>query len=69
MGHQFSFSGDKAQIENNIRWCRQQFGPRGRRWDFTGSYTKIILLFWEDKDASWYALSWSAERLGNAAWG
>jgi len=66
MAHDFLYTGDKSQVENNIRWCRQHFGPRGQRWDFTGNYRNITLWFGQDQDATWYALSWPARRLGRA---
>lgn len=57
MKHQFQFNvGDINPVER-IKWCRQQLGPRGQRWDFTGGRS-ITILIREDQDAELYNKVW-----------
>ena len=36
-----------------VRYCRENFGTRGERWDFEG-HRNIMFCFTEDKDRTWF---------------
>ena len=36
-----------------VRYCRDNFGDRGDRWDFTGSHS-IQFHFKDQKDRTWF---------------
>jgi hypothetical protein len=42
---------------SRVRWCRQNLGDRGDRWDFVGGIRTIIYIQ-SDEDAALYDKHW-----------
>ena len=41
-------------------WCKQQFGPPGRRWVcHHTSQIKVAFFFYNDEDKTFFILRWS----------
>lgn len=57
MKYQFSFSQKDVDAVARLKWCRQQLGPRGQRWDFVGG-RRVTILIREDQDAELYNKIW-----------
>ena len=53
--HEYYVKGDAVEC---VRWCRQNLGARGFRWDFgfryLGRSKQVILHFMADEDALLY---------------
>jgi len=53
--HEYQIKGDAVEC---IRWCRQNLGDRGVRWDFAGSWKHLRagarIYIQSDKDALLY---------------
>ena len=44
---------DQRLAVKMIKYCRENFGDRGERWDFTGS-RNIQFQFKDQKDRTWF---------------
>jgi hypothetical protein len=44
---------DQRLAVKMVRYCRENFGARGQRWDFEG-HRNIRFCFTEDKDRTWF---------------
>ena len=57
--HEYHVKGDAVE---RIRWCRQNLGDRGLRWDFAGSWKHLragaVIYILSDKDAALYDKHW-----------
>ena len=42
---------------SRVRWCRENLGPRGERWDFGGGH-KVTIWIRLDEDAALYDKQW-----------
>jgi hypothetical protein len=47
----------QVQGTERVRWCRQNLGERGDRWDFGGGF-KTIIYIQSDEDALLYDKYW-----------
>ena len=47
----------KVDATPRIRWCRQNLGERGDRWEFWGSRNTVIYIR-SDEDAALYDKHW-----------
>jgi hypothetical protein len=36
-----------------VKYCRQNLGERGKRWDYAGGF-KVQFMFEEEKDRTWF---------------
>ena len=43
---------------SRVRWCRQNLGDRGLRWDFVGGARKATIYIHSDEDAALYDKHW-----------
>jgi hypothetical protein len=48
----------KVDATPRIRWCRQNLGDRGGRWDFIGGARKATIYIRSDEDAMLYDKHW-----------
>jgi hypothetical protein len=48
------------RIDNTerVRWCRQNLGDRGLRWEFWGGKTTTVIYIRSDEDALLYDKHW-----------
>ena len=47
----------KVDGTERVRWCRQNLGERGNRWDFVGG-KRIVIYIMSDEDAALYDKHW-----------
>ena len=47
----------KVDGTERVRWCRQNLGERGDRWDFVGGF-KTSIYIQSDEDAGLYDKYW-----------
>jgi hypothetical protein len=47
----------KVDGTERVRWCRQNLGERGDRWDFVGGF-KTSIYIQSDEDAALYDKYW-----------
>ena len=52
--HEYHVKIDSTQ---RVRWCRQNLGERGDRWDFVGGF-KTNIYIQTDEDAALYDKHW-----------
>lgn len=57
MRHKFEFRARDLNASDRIRWCRDNLGPRGNRWDFSGGF-RITIQIRHDEDADLYNKAW-----------
>ena len=57
MRHQFSFRSTKIDASERLKWCRENLGDRGVRWDFAGGFN-ITIFIRDDTDADEYNKVW-----------
>ena len=57
MRHQFSFKSSDINAPERIRWCRENLGDRGNRWDFSGGIS-ITIFIRTNEDADAYNKVW-----------
>lgn len=57
MKHQFSFKSRDINAQERIKWCRDNFGDRGGRWDFAGGFN-ITIFIRDAADAEEYNKIW-----------
>ena len=43
---------------SRVRWCRQNLGDRGLRWEFWGGNTTTVIYIRSDEDALMYDKHW-----------
>ena len=43
---------------SRVRWCRQNLGDRGDRWEFFGGLNKVVIYIRSDEDAALYDKQW-----------
>lgn len=43
---------------SRVRWCRQNLGDRGDRWEFFGGLNKVVIYIRTDEDAALYDKHW-----------
>ena len=48
----------KVDATSRIRWCRQNLGYRGDRWEFWGGKKKTVIYIMSDEDAALYDKHW-----------
>ena len=48
----------KVDGTSRVRWCRQNLGDRGNRWDFVGGARKATIYIRSDEDALLYDKHW-----------
>lgn len=41
-----------------VRWCRQNLGARGQRWEFWGGKKSVVIYIMSDEDAVLYDKHW-----------
>ena len=39
-----------------VKWCRRNFGERGKGWDFVSTGGNVTLILWDDKFKAIYEL-------------
>lgn len=61
--YQFEFKGTPNQVLDHVKWCRQQFGPRGQGWDLSGNYLRVTILITDSKHATFYALKYGHKQI------
>lgn len=54
--HHYTMKNGNA-VAARIKWCREQFGQRGVRWDFSGGFNITISIVTDD-DALFYDKTW-----------
>lgn len=57
MIHRFVFNSRDIDPVERIKWCRENFGPRGDRWDFSGGLS-ITIMIRHQEDADLYNKIW-----------
>ena len=48
----------KVDATPRIRWCRQNLGDRGGRWEFWGGKVNVVIYIQSDEDAALYDKHW-----------
>ena len=48
----------KVDATDRVRWCRQNLGERGDRWDFWGGKLTVVIYIQSDEDAGLYDKHW-----------
>ena len=43
---------------SRVRWCRQNLGDRGARWEFWGGKRTVVIYIQSDEDALLYDKHW-----------
>jgi len=57
MKHRFEFRSRDIDANERIRWCRENLGGRGTRWDFVGGFN-ITIMIRDRVDADEYNKTW-----------
>ena len=57
MRHRFEFRSRDLDAAERVKWCRNNLGPRGERWDFAGGFA-ITIMIRSDRDAEAYNKAW-----------
>ncbi len=57
MRHRFEFRARDLNALERVKWCRNNLGPRGERWDFAGGFA-ITIMIRSDRDAEAYNKVW-----------
>ena len=57
MKHQFCFRSSDIDASERIKWCRENLGDRGMRWDFAGGFN-ITIFIRDAADADEYNKVW-----------
>ena len=53
--HEFHVKVDSTE---RVRWCRQNLGDRGLRWEFWGGKLTVVIYIQSDEDAGLYDKHW-----------
>jgi hypothetical protein len=53
--HEYHIRIDSTE---RVRWCRQNLGDRGDRWEFWGGKTTTVIYIRSDEDALLYDKHW-----------
>jgi hypothetical protein len=48
----------RVDATTRIRWCRQNLGDRGDRWEFWGGPKSVVMYIRTDEDAALYDKHW-----------
>ena len=57
MTHRFDFRVRDVDPVPRLKWCRENLGPRGERWDFDGG-TKVTIYMRHAEDVALYNKTW-----------
>ena len=57
MRHRFEFRSRDLDALERVKWCRNNLGARGERWDFAGGLS-ITITIRSDQDADAYNKAW-----------
>lgn len=57
MTHRFNFRARDIDPLPRIKWCRENLGPRGQRWDFDGGLG-ITIYIRDQADVDLYEKTW-----------
>lgn len=57
MTHRFEFRARDIDPVPRIRWCRENLGPRGDRWDYAGGLG-ITIFIRDSADVELYDKTW-----------
>ena len=57
MTHRFDFDSRDLDALARVKWCRENFGTRGDRWDFAGG-TRITIYIRREPDVDLYNKTW-----------
>ena len=57
MRHRFEFRSRDLDAAERVKWCRNNLGPRGERWNFAGGLA-ITIMIRSDEDAEAYNKVW-----------
>lgn len=48
----------KVDGTSRVRWCRQNLGDRGDRWEFWGGKNTVVIYIQSNEDAALYDKHW-----------
>lgn len=57
MKHRFEFNSQDVNANERLKWCRQNLGQRGDRWDFDGG-VNVTIFIRDQADADAYNKTW-----------
>ena len=57
MTHRFDFRARDVDALARVKWCRENLGARGDRWDFEGG-TRITIFIRHSEDVELYDKTW-----------
>lgn len=58
MRHKQYYRINDRNVSDRIRWCRENFGPRGQGWDFSGGFKGCDIIIWRDDFLVTWILMW-----------
>ncbi len=58
MRHRFEFRSRDLDAAERVKWCRNNLGTRGERWNFQGALNTVVIMIRSDEDAEAYNKAW-----------